>query len=867
MKNYKKEDLEKLSKVDLVNIGTELEIEDSDFLTKARLINEILQHNEKDLKQEIIEVSTTETIEKTIEKISETNFVYNNIILEDIYKNLIFDENDEIEVPKKLEVYKNIEITEMDSYRIQTDIDLADVVLLSNENGYCGHIQIVENEKNKFLVGNSKNINYDKLHENIFFDFIFFNKKDSKSLQNSDPTEKISCYKVECDIEIKELQKINRWLCMDFGTSNTSIGTYDDNREAKIVQFMDVTNNKLSEVIPTIVWVEDCSDSENVKYLFGYEAKKKIEESDFKFRNSVFYEIKKWIQEDVEIVESINDSKGKKAIIKRKDIIKEYLLFVIKHAESYLKNKFEYIHMTAPVKLKQKYIKIYKEALIDSNYKVRSSELALDEGIAIVYNYIKDVMKWTTVQGINTYPSEHNGNKNEKVVIIDVGGGTTDLASCSFEFQKKSTGNELIIETNFEDGDSNFGGNNITYRILQYIKIKLANYYDKELNNGESAIICNIEHLFPNNSKILEKIDSEKGVGNLYEKLEESYSEAGKIIPTDFSINDKFNSRQAEAVLKRNFYLLWEVAENVKKEFFRRTDLLMIDFKSNDESNKKIRVPRLEKLDISIVQDLKLKERTDLPDLSISIKEIEDLIYGEIYNILRKLLSDTSENNILKDYDLFRLSGQTCKISLFAELLKEFIPGKKLRGSEIKNNEEKDTLELKLQCLKGGIHYMSDNESGIVGNQKIINKKPSLNYKIMLDREQKQEILSKSGITISEYDPSKAGEAKFDIHSQDGELIKSEKYEFAFGSEKKIDLEEILMLVSEEFEYNLREQLERTGQNIRIIIAIPTEDRFGFEVLDLTKLENNEFYLRSENNKIFSFEKSLEAISFFNGRR
>ncbi|MGL6066376.1 MAG: hypothetical protein ACRC0R_04790 [Cetobacterium sp.] len=871
MKKYRKEYLEDLTKEQLIGVGNELKIEDPEFLTNARLINEILNISSeyKNSEEVIIEENEKKSIDINGERKKETEetIEYDFHQLEEFYKkNINLKEDEDLEPPREIILYKNLRINEKDNFKIffNSNKKFSNLVILKNSEGFCGYLNLQGN----LLVGEAKNIDFERLEMNSFVDMILFSENDKEILKKIDFSKKIEGFIASgCPVEIKELEKSKKWLSLDFGTSNTSIGTYNDSGEAEIVTFLDITNNKkYSEVIPTIVWVESCKDKDNIEYLFGYEAKDQIEKSDYSFKNSVFYEIKKWICNDIEAIETINDKEGRKAKVKREEIIKAYLVHVIRKAEEHFKEKFELLHMSAPVKLKSKYILSYTK-ILNGEFKIRNNENSLDEGIAIIFNHIKNIMKEFSLNETENqrYPEKKD---MEKVIIIDAGGGTTDLASCEFNFEKSPKGLKLNIKTNFEDGDSNFGGNNITYRILQYIKIKLANYYDKEENNGDSKIISDIESLFPNHTDILDEVERKFGVEELYKKMENNYVEAGKIIPTDYEINEKFTGRRQTETLKRNYQILWEAADIVKKEFFKRTDLLMIDFKTEDENNKKIRIPKLENLNLSIVQEKILVQKNELPNLSISINEIETLIYGEIYNLLMKLFFEKEKT--LNEYDSFRLSGQTCKISLFSELLKEFIPGKKLRSSLFDNEKQKDSLELKLQCLKGSIYFTFANARGILGSQKIKNEIPILKYKVISNRENMKEVLSKEKLSIEEYSKFIAGEAKFTIYDQHNKFIKNENYIFISPNEsgnieEKETLDQILSRVPDSQENDMRTQLEGAGVSSRVIIVVPTEDRFAFEVLDIIKNQDKEFTLK--NIKQYNFEKSLEESTFFNGRR
>ena len=58
-------------------------------------------------------------------------------------------------------------------------------------------------------------------------------------------------------------------------------------------------------------------------------------------------------------------------------------------------------------------------------------------------------------------------------MIIDCGGGTTDLTSGLFRINNNRVSYIVDLETKYENGDTNFGGNNLTYRIMQMLKIRI----------------------------------------------------------------------------------------------------------------------------------------------------------------------------------------------------------------------------------------------------------------------------------------------------------------------------------------------------------------------------------------------------------
>ena len=74
------------------------------------------------------------------------------------------------------------------------------------------------------------------------------------------------------------------------------------------------------------------------------------------------------------------------------------------------------------------------------------------------------------------------------------GGGTTDLTSGRFRIENNRVSYIIDLETRYENGDTNLGGNNLTYRILQLLKLRLTEelgFQTKEafLNISKRALI------------------------------------------------------------------------------------------------------------------------------------------------------------------------------------------------------------------------------------------------------------------------------------------------------------------------------------------------------------------------------------------
>ena len=113
---------------------------------------------------------------------------------------------------------------------------------------------------------------------------------------------------------------------------------------------------------------------------------------------------------------------------------------------------------------------------------------------------------------------------------MDCGGGTTELASCEYRYKKTDIGMELELDTCFENGNSNFGGNNITYRIMQLLKIKTVAMLRNGMidNNGDAIALINkseneILGLVESHMKQV-SYDSDNTSGEIYDKFLDNYS-------------------------------------------------------------------------------------------------------------------------------------------------------------------------------------------------------------------------------------------------------------------------------------------------------------------------------------------------------
>lgn len=674
-------------------------------------------------------------------------------------------------------------------------------------------------------------------------------------------------YTVKCRIIYRPMPEADRPLCIDFGTSNTTVGTYDKNiaeYKEELIKFQDVTQKKpeFKEILPTVVYVlscKDCISYNDVKYCFGYEAQKKIIEYDYAPKASVFYEIKRWMN-SLDKMEELEDEQQNRYAVPRYAIVKAYLQYVVDAAEQQCKEKFTKLHFTSPVRSKESFINSFK-MMFGSEREIIPADSSLDEGTAVIYHRISEIIK------DDPELEKESGN----LVIIDCGGGTTDLADCSYSIKDKYISYKMDITTKFENGEANFGGNNITYRILQLLKIKITQAF---LNQD----ICSAQELVHYNElDILNKIDA-GSYNEIYEKLESVYASMEYHIPTQYA---KAEGRMEKARMKRNYFYLWKLAESIKIEFFK-SELASVNF--SYEKDREIVVGENENtfLYVRLNEDNDdfQKEEGCLKNISITAFEIKRLIYADLYNLLSNLLE---HENIASNDSCYYLSGQSCKINIFHDLLKEFIPGKKLRSKQQDNSNA-----LKMNCIKGSIKYMFEQANGRVEVQ-MNEATPELIYSVEING--KKALYKNDSRIICDIIglPTTARVQNLEVFDSNHLLknrivykLEGDEFELSnLGNDsREIDIGDILRQETSLQEDDIKKLLndlnnlapdkkvvgeEAVGSAFIVLFALPAKDGFGFRIYRMC-INNDGKYIEKGGSHYVSFE-SPELMTFFNGER
>ena len=617
--------------------------------------------------------------------------------------------------------YADFAVTNKMPVRAQDHFDLrlrdnAPAITYSRAALFNTHLQktvavghLIGDRQKPSLVFRSEDMDFASIQKNRRHEILLFPKDEKDDV----------FYAVRCELAFRELEEVKRTLCLDFGTSNTTAGSYgildEQANVPEIVKFPDVDGITTRQMLPTLVYVVSCEEGQPIHYAFGYEARKRIAADHFESRATVFHEIKSWMN-DLARMEEIFDAEGNNAVVRREDVIKAYLSYVISLSEQYFHKSFKYLHFSAPVKLKESFLGKMRQMFPD--YVVLKDDSSLDEGIAIVYNHID--------KRINNLEE----GKTETVFVVDCGGGTTDLARCEYSQMPSSIGEGkkvLSVKTSFENGDSAFGGNNITYRILQLLKIKIDAYL-RQLPNPDM-----LELLSDNEIDIMTKLDEPPEGKNIYDvkedlyrKFTEAYQAAEERIPTRYRDAEFNDDRRA---MRRNYNYLWQMAEAIKIEFYKSSSTVSVDFTKEEDRNICIGGQEDYYLYTRVDEKAAMEKKTaPLGNICITIKEISRIICPDIYTLL-SILFGGYDNQTLQGVDYYKLSGQSCNITLFHDLMKEFVPGRDIRRSSQSVSDEDRSEELKIACLEGSIRYLMAKEYSQI-QPKIEMDKPHMLYQV-----------------------------------------------------------------------------------------------------------------------------------------
>lgn len=771
----------------------------------------------------------------------------------------------EIRTPAHVVLYPEQGLTLWDAYQVGLSESLTEKigegnVLLAGADGtLCTVLGLEAKDRNSsvYYLTRSAQIPFHPSRQRGY-SLLFFGKQESDYLYQvyyDEPRTAwaaLTAYRVSlADVEIRKVTETEEPLTIDFGTSNTAVGMYlgenkrvwqvgeaEEQGNIQLVSFVEDTGKekRFQRMVPSMVSVEEVK-KEQVRYAFGYDARGRLRSRYAEETYSVFYEIKRWIGSYEELQE-VTDAQGNSTFIRRKEIIRAYFLFLIHAAEEQFRCRFHRLQFTCPVRVREQFRRMIQEILPE--YEMDAA-LQIDEASAVVYNTIHNLIGKKQYEEGETVPA----------MILDCGGGTTDLTSCSFRIFNQRVSYQIEIETVYENGDTNFGGNNLTYRILQALKIVLAEYYTGQTIGLESLLAAAEQELY-------QYIDRE-GEGRFYKMFDDAYQKAEQVIPTRFREYET-GSRREYYLVRNNYYFLFDLAERVKHLLGKHPKTIRFGLEGEAEEG----VIPVAHWDIIRLEQGGLKESAQIPPVTLDERQLSLLLAGDIYGLLNQFLENLYQTGELEDYALIKLSGQSCRIGLFREALKEFLPGKSIRFQQT----GKEFEEFKLACVKGAILCAQAKKSGMA-NISISYELPQIPFSVSAyTHEQTEKVLIaaldrvKSHGFLSRHKQIRTLELF--LRDERGELRYRYVYENQPEDYKAVTYEQIRERYADSEECILQDDTDTISDNEVKFFVFAAKGQWGFYLVPVMR-EQTQLYLGTD--AFYQFENSLWETDFFDGTR
>lgn len=773
-------------------------------------------------------------------------------------------------IASKLIVYTGLALGYYDNITIPYMEELAgtNVVVMSGGHKICGILNIVEKKGDKerlYIVKSAEIVCRESSIKN--YSLYCFGQRDSELIygiyngQIKYFPEHLKVVQIPLlDFEVREPVELDMPIAIDFGSTNTTVGVYLNQAyfesmgvEAEYkglkpdaiqyTPFYEEQGGSLKQrsMIPSVVGVVSVKQDQ-CQYVYGYEAVRLANSSYIDEGFCVFYDVKRWV-DDYEKKEEIIDRKGRRAFVSRKDILRAYFEYVLMETRNRFKCNIYKVHISSPVKQKYLFQKMFGEILPD--YHINATKM-LDEGVSVLYNTISNMVQEQKLLDNHEYHA----------LIMDCGGGTTDLCACRFTVQNRRVSYRIGITTGYENGDTDFGGNNLTYRIMQLLKLAIANAIEIEEITG-------LEQLMEQFDLDVFRFVDQYGKEKIYEKLEEEYAKAEQYIPTRFRDYEK-GSRSDYYKVKNNYYYLFYLAEQIKIYFYSRLGRVRLGVGTKPEKETGTGWLEADKWKLSVKTQQGLEIVKEFPQVYFNMYDVEAVLKADIYDIVRKFMEPLYESGTVNTFSFIKLTGQSCKIDIFREALKEFIPGKMIQFKR-RSGDETNHLELKMTCVEGALKYLKDKTYGYA-DITIDNQRPVLPYTITsfthtgteveliqgYDKEERINCISRNLENVT-----------LQMFLKDGKGKKRYTYQYYCNPQ---DFEEVTYEEIEERYPNIILQKETDtiiNQEVKFFVWAEPE-KWGFLVVPVFRREETLYMGREQ---FYSFENDSWLNNFFDGTK
>lgn len=206
------------------------------------------------------------------------------------------------------------------------------------------------------------------------------------------------------------------------------------------------------------------------------------------------------------------------------------------------------------------------------------------------------------------------------------------------------------------------------------------------------------------------------------------------------------------------------------------------------------------------------------------------------------------------------MTGQSCRIELFKDALKEFVPGRSIEF----RHQDQSLLDLKLSCLRGVLRYFNAKKIGLI-HAKIANLAPVSPYSIIAYTHQGHE-----RILISSLEKINQTQGFISRHIEASEMelyLKDAKgtiqYKYIYASDFAKFEQSTYEKVNKDYTDKIRQDdVDNILDDEIKFFVFAYENRWGFYVLPIARREG---LLYIGEKKYFPFENKEWDLNYFDG--
>ena len=272
----------------------------------------------------------------------------------------------------------------------------------------------------------------------------------------------------------------------------------------------------------------------------------------------------------------------------------------------------------------------------------------------------------------------------------------------------------------------------------------------------------------------------------------------------------------------------------------------------------------LDKWKLSFWKGNSLTVEKMIPEVMMNYFEIELLLSGEIYGIVQKFMEELYHSGRIQDFSFIKLTGQSCKIDLFKDALKEFVPGRMIQFRKRANIDAAD-FELKMTCVDGALKYLRDRKYGLADIH-LNNGKAVLPYRITAYTHNGKEVVLVDG--FKDWDTAGTISRNMEdlilplyLKNKDGEEHCRFQYVCRQEDFSQKSYEEIEAVYGSHILQKETDSIE--NGDVKFFVWAEQEE-WGFQVVPVY-CEMDELYLGKA--EFFSFESDNWVNSFFDGKK